>query len=118
MTTKIQALDALRPGEEWAWRGEDYSGLEWLDSTAKPTEAEIDAKLAELEAEAPWVALRAERDRRLAACDWVTLRAVDASNDGLGIQLAQVWIDYRQALRDLPSTTVDPNNPVWPVEPA
>ena len=29
----------------------------------------------------------------------------------------QAWLDYRQALRDLPSTTGDPANPVWPVPP-
>jgi len=45
--------------------------------------------------------VRAERDRLLAECDWVTLKAVDASNDGLGIQLPQVWMTYRQALRDI-----------------
>jgi hypothetical protein len=29
----------------------------------------------------------------------------------------QEWLDYRQALRDLPSTTEDPANAVWPVTP-
>ena len=29
----------------------------------------------------------------------------------------QEWLDYRQALRDLPSNTEDPANPVWPVPP-
>ncbi len=29
----------------------------------------------------------------------------------------QAWLDYRQTLRDLPSTTEDPANPVWPVPP-
>ena len=29
----------------------------------------------------------------------------------------QAWLDYRQALRDLPSTTEDPTNPVWPIAP-
>ena len=29
----------------------------------------------------------------------------------------QAWLDYRQALRDLPANTVDPANPVWPVQP-
>ena len=30
----------------------------------------------------------------------------------------QAWLDYRQALRDLPSVTEDPKNPVWPVQPS
>ena len=29
----------------------------------------------------------------------------------------QAWLDYRQALRDLPANTEDPKNPVWPVPP-
>jgi hypothetical protein len=61
--------------------------------------------------------LRAKRNQLLTETDWVTLKAIDDSNDGLGIQLPQVWMDYRQALRDLPANTVDPANPVWPVKP-
>ena len=30
----------------------------------------------------------------------------------------QEWLDYRQALRDLPTETEDPANPVWPVQPS
>ena len=29
----------------------------------------------------------------------------------------QAWLDYRQALRDLPANTEDPANPVWPTPP-
>ena len=29
----------------------------------------------------------------------------------------QEWLDYRQALRDLPANTEDPENPVWPTPP-
>jgi hypothetical protein len=29
----------------------------------------------------------------------------------------QAWLDYRQALRDLPANTEDPENPIWPVPP-
>jgi len=29
----------------------------------------------------------------------------------------QAWLDYRQALRDLPANTTDPSNPVWPTTP-
>ena len=44
------AIQALNPAAEWALRGDDYSGLEWLDkSQTKPTEEEVVRKLAELE---------------------------------------------------------------------
>ena len=72
---------------------------------SQPTDAELMAQL------------RQRRDQLLAETDWVTLKAIDASIDGFGIQLPQVWMDYRQALRDLPANTVDPANPVWPVKP-
>ena len=61
--------------------------------------------------------VRRERNQLLAETDWVTLKAIDDSNDGLGIQLPQVWMDYRQALRDLPANTSDPANVVWPTKP-
>ena len=61
--------------------------------------------------------VRADRDRKLAECDWVTLKAIDASNDNLGIQLPQVWMTYRQALRDITAQDGFPWNVVWPTKP-
>jgi tRNA A37 N6-isopentenylltransferase MiaA len=49
VTTKINAILSLRPGAEWAMRGDD---LEWLDQNqTQPTEAEITAEVARLQAE-------------------------------------------------------------------
>jgi len=45
----VSALLALKPGAEWTTRGDNYSDLEWLDkSQTKPTEKEIEEKIAEL----------------------------------------------------------------------
>lgn len=113
--TKADALQSLCPGAEWVLQDDV---LMWLDAKqAAPTEAEIDAEVARLIAEQPWEKLRAERNRRLAETDWVTLQAVDASVDGLGVQLPVLWMTYRQELRDLPANTTDPANPVWPIKP-
>ena len=113
--TKVDALSALRPGEEWAWSGEEYSGLTWLDSTSKPTEAEITAKYDELVAAEPMTELRRQRDAKLASTDW------RASSD---LILTDDWKNYRQALRDLPSTSPYPTltdgvlgNVTWPTKP-
>ena len=47
--TIIDALIALKPKAEWSLDGCDYSGLTWLDKNqTKPTETEIEEKLAEL----------------------------------------------------------------------
>jgi len=49
MITKSNALHSLRPGAEWALRGDD---LEWLDTKqTQPTEAEIQAEITRLQAE-------------------------------------------------------------------
>ena len=47
--TIIEALTSLKPKAQWNLIGFDYSGLEWLDKTqTKPTEQEIEEKIAEL----------------------------------------------------------------------
>ena len=46
---KSQAITSLRPGAQWVLRGND---LEWLDTEqTQPTEAEIQAEIARLQAE-------------------------------------------------------------------
>ena len=38
----LKGLSFIRPNSEWVWRGNDYNGLEWLDTTSeKPTFEEI-----------------------------------------------------------------------------
>ena len=59
-----------------------------------------------------WAALRAERDRLLAACDWVVVKAQEAGED-----VPAAWVTYRTALRNIPAATSDPANPTWPTAP-
>ena len=48
--TIADALLLLKPESEWVLRGEDYSGLEWLDSKqTQPTETEVNSKISELD---------------------------------------------------------------------
>ncbi|KKC39495.1 hypothetical protein WH87_04665 [Devosia epidermidihirudinis] len=71
--------------------------------------------------EAAWAALRAERDRLFQ----VTRPLVERHAEELALELTTTLsatdylavLAYRQALRDLPVTTADPSNPVWPVPP-
>jgi hypothetical protein len=47
-----KALISLRPNAVWILQGDEYSGIEWLDSNqTKPTEAEINEEIARLQAE-------------------------------------------------------------------
>ena len=81
--------------------------------TGEAEEVPLDAdELAALEpAElGAWRALRTERDRLLAESDWTVL--------GDSPTPTAAWKVYRQALRDLPSNTTDPFQPVWPTPPS
>ena len=59
------------------------------------------------------IQLRIKRDVLLQKCDW----AVSVSDSPLTQEKIDEWKVYRQALRNLPSVTEDPANPVWPVAP-
>jgi hypothetical protein len=63
-------------------------------------------------------AVRDSRDRLLVECDWVVTKAVEQNaQDNLGIQIPVVWLNYRQALRDLPQQSGFPVTIVWPAKP-
>ena len=113
-----QALLSLRPGAEWVLEGEDYSGLEWLDSSqTKPTETEVNSKISELDNAEAMRLLRIERDARIVKTDW------RASSD---LTLTDAWKTYRQALRDITTQTpkldsnyqLDLTSVTWPTEPS
>ena len=58
-------------------------------------------------------AFKAERTGRLKASDWTQL-----SDNQLSDAKVAEWRVYRQALRDLPASTSDPENPTWPTKPS
>ena len=113
-----EALQALKPGAQWTLNGDDISGLEWLDSKqTQPTETEIYSKISELDIAEPMRLLRIERDKKIAQTDWRVLPDQTPSDD---------WINYRQALRDLPASAspkldsnyeLDFSSFTWPTEP-
>jgi len=113
------ALAVLRPKSEWFLDGEEYSDLNWLDSsTTKPTETEINNKITELDNAEAMKLLREERNRLLNLTDW------RASSD---LTLSDAWKNYRQALRDLPASAsptltsnynLDKSSVTWPTVPS
>jgi len=54
--------------------------------------------------------LRSQRDSLLKSSDWTQVS--DAPVD------QAAWATYRQQLRDLPASTTDPSNVVWPERPS
>lgn len=61
-------------------------------------------------AEAEAVEVRAERDRRLRACDWTVLPDCPLTE----VKKTE-WADYRQALRDVPQQSGFPDAVEWPI---
>ena len=121
--TIVEALIALKPKAQFILRGDTYAGLEWLDETqTMPTEDEVNAKVAELEAAEPARQVREIRDRLLAESDWTQSRDVVLLND-------TTWKQYRQDLRDLPASAsftpkldsngnLDMSSVTWPLKPS
>ena len=103
-------------GQEWTIHGNTYEALIWYDeknSLPKPTLEELTEKWNEYVAAQPLKELRTKRNTLLEQTDrYATL---DYPHSNLAVQ--QTWFDYRQALRDLPTVTEDPANPVWPTAP-
>ena len=118
---KGNALSSLKPNAQWAWNGDEYSGLTWLDSGTAPTESEIDAEVTRLNNAEPIRLFRIERDKRLTDCDWII-----TMHKELGTNIPAAWKTYRQSLRDLPASAspsldsygdLDLTSVTWPTEP-
>ena len=119
--TILEALKELKPEAIWTLNGNNYSDLNWQDSgKTKPTEAEINAKISELDAAEPMRLLRKERNSLLNKTDWT-------QNDDVPTETQTKWQTYRQQLRDLPATaspTLDSDYNLnfssvnWPTEPS
>lgn len=99
-----EALLALRPGSQFLVRDNDYSTLEWFSDDDPPTEEEINAKVAELEAEAPLNALREIRDWLLQGSDWTQGHDI---RELRGPEWCAAWDAYRQELRDITEAGFD-----------
>ena len=118
--TILEALKELQPEAIWTINGNNYSDLEWQDSSkTKPTETEINTKISDLDAAEPMRLLRKERNSLLDQTDWT-------QHDDVPSETKTKWQTYRQQLRDLPasaSPTLDSDynlnfsSVTWPTEP-
>ena len=59
-----------------------------------------------------WNLIKEVRDELLKQSDWVVIK----SNE-LGQPIPKEWVDYRQALRDIPQTYATPEEVIFPLQP-
>lgn len=114
MISFSEVLFSLLPNAQCVYT--DKKIVEWHDTRPQPSEEQIQAKIAELQAAEPMRQLRIKRTAILAESDWM------ANSD---VTMSDAWRDYRQALRDLPANS--PNvaldeqgnliNVTWPTKP-
>jgi len=93
-----------------------HSIAKWYDDgrnpDAQPTDEQINAAWEAWKTangSLAMVELRFERNMKLKETDWM------ASPDRT---MTDAQKTYRQALRDLPANTTDPENPTWPTKPS
>ena len=88
--------------------GADENDLAIFTDTKPVTYAEVTAKLSELEVDEKWYDIREKRNKLLAETDFYALSDVTMTTE---------MSNYRQALRDLPSSTSNPDDVVFPTKP-
>ena len=111
--------------DECSWNEPVYDKIQWGNEVVPainiPTKAQVEAKIVELQNIEPLRLLREERNKLLIKCDFYFVTDFPYPSD----TVKQAWLDYRQALRDLPSTAspqLDSNgeltNVTWPTRPS
>lgn len=98
----------------------NYDLITFEEGFEKPSRETFETKLDEFITEEAFKKLREERFNRLLKCDYTVMPDYVHPTE----EIKQAWLDYRQALRDLPSTS-EPNldefeeltNVSWPTPP-
>lgn len=118
-----EGLGELRPGARWSCRDNDYDQIDWYsEDQTLPTLEEINQKIAELEAAEPMRVVREIRDWYLKESDWTQVQDLRTLR---GPEWCASWDQYRQELRDLPDSGIEPyfnemhliQGVVWPTRP-
>jgi hypothetical protein len=104
MIDYVAILSTNYVGAEWIISGNDYSTLQWLSETTKPTQAELDAQ---------WPAV--EYSNQVSAVEITRRQQYEAQSDGLffewqrGTNTKEAWEAAVQAVKD---ANPYPPNPV------
>jgi len=87
----------------------DYWNLFRVDLDSETQQLQDPSTPEEMDENA-WLFLRNTRNALLQESDWTQVGDIP-------VAIKEAWLPYRQALRDLPNTTVDPKAVAWPEAP-
>ena len=100
---------------------ETYNTIVWIDNNNTISEEVVNNKILELTAGLPMKVLRRERNIKLNDTDKYSIAYWPHATE----EIKQSWLDYRQTLRNLPSTASpqldengELNNVTWPTPPS
>ena len=90
-TDYAAVLTAIRPGTSWVLNNNDYSTLEWLSDSPKPTKKTLDDAWPQVEYEDAYAAVEAQRRARYQAeSDGLYFEAMREDTPTLAAWIAKV----------------------------
>jgi hypothetical protein len=116
MINYSQILMLNYPGTQWSMDGYEYSGLEWYDSTPKPTQAELDALWIPTQEADSKAANKATASGLLSATDWTTIADVASPSNNPYLANQADFIAYRNVIRAI-AVYPPAGEVVWPTPP-
>lgn len=96
------------PNTKWILNGESYDGLDWQDTSPKPTQSELDSLWQPTQEQQLKNQCKIKAKQLISTSDWAALPDV-------GLKNSADFVTYRGILRGLIITPVA--DPVWPTEP-
>ena len=105
---KIAAMQNLVPNCSFAWNGEEWEGLDWLDERPCPTKEEWEVEKDRLIAYQPKQQCKDKAKQLIASSDWSVLPDVNLQNKS-------EFKNYRSELRNFILNPVE--DPIYPIEP-
>jgi hypothetical protein len=104
------------PNTQWSMNGDSYEGLDWLDSTPKPTQAELDALWIPTQESNSKAANKATASSLLAGTDWTTIADVASPSNNPYLGNQSDFIAYRNVIRAI-AVYPTAGEVVWPTPP-
>jgi hypothetical protein len=102
--------------KQWSLTGDSYDGLDWLDASTKPTQAELDALAPSTDAQTAKNDCKQKAVSLLQATDWTTIPDVaDSAVSNPYLMNQAAFAAYRSQVRALAVNPVA--DPVFPAQP-
>ena len=115
MINYAQILTINYVGSQWSLMGDSYDGLNWLSSTPKPTQEELDALWPATQESIDKEACKKTASSLLYETDWTTIPDVaNPENNPYLVNQAEFFA-YRNTIRGYAVNPVV--DPVWPTQP-